>query len=414
MISDEVKTRVAIAAETITGGGLAHYTEDIDEALRSHAGEHQRVEGTPFHPPLFGPRKGARPGLRGVLKRNPLLVRLVRYFRKRRQRSPWADAAAWAGRWRAMPPEVIAILPHVVIHDDGELDDYYAALAERPFVLVIHDLHPLHYPDQWRPRDVERTKERFTSLSARASQIIVHNEFTAQDVVEKLGVERQRISVVLLPAFFSEAAFSGSPETDLAALAKLGIRKPYALWASSSTFVHKNHLTLLRAWRLLLDRGCAVQLVCTGSKEPRWKDVEAAIAAEKLGSSVRFTGIVSDVELAAIMRNTHLAICPTLFEGGGPGPAAEAMMAGIPLTLSDIPQCRELFNLRTDLCTFFDPYDPAAIADAVEDLMKHYPEAQGRAAFARGEYAAMRTQQSAAAEYWQAVENARRRVHSAT
>ena len=130
-------------------------------------------------------------------------------------------------------------------------------------------------------------------------------------------------------------------------------------------------------------------------------------------AAVRFTGIVSDVELAAIMRNTHLAICPTLFEGGGPGPAAEAMMAGIPLTLSDIPQCRELFNLRTDLCTFFDPYDPAAIADAVERLMERYPEAQARAAFARREYPVMRTQQSAAAQYWQAVENARARARSA-
>ncbi len=400
-------TRVAIAAETITGGGLAHYTEDIDEALRAHAGAHQRVEGIAFHSPVFGLGKGARPSLKDALKKNPLLVKLVRYFREQRRRPPWADAPLWAQRWRDMPSAVIAVIPHVAIHDDGELDEYYAALAERTFVLVIHDLHALHYPDQWRPRDVERMKQRLEFLSARASQIIVHNEFTAQDVVEKLGVERQRIVVVLLPAFFSEAAFSGSSDKDMTVLAKLGIKKPYALWASSSTFAHKNHLNLLRAWRILRDRGCKLQLVCTGSKEPRWDDVEASIRGEQLGSSVCFTGIVTDAELAAILRNTHLAICPTLFEGGGPGPAAEAVMAGIPLTLSNIPQCQELFNRRTDLCTFFNPYDPTAIADAVQAIVNHYPLAQQRAAYAREQYATMRTQKSAADQYWEAVENAR-------
>ncbi len=400
-------TRVVIAAETITGGGLAHYTEDIDEALRSYAGKYQRVEGTAFHSQVFGPGKHAQRSVRNVLKRNPFLVRLARFLRSQRNRSPWANASAWAAGWRAMPPEVIALLPHVVIHDNDELDDYYAALAERPFVLVIHDLHPLHYPDQWQPCDVERTKKRFGFLSAQASQIIVHNEFTAQDVVEKLGVERDRISVVLLPAFFSEAAFSESPIKEQAVLAKLGIQKPYALWASSSTFVHKNHLTLLRAWGLLRDRGRNVQLICTGSKEPRWQEVEAAIQKDNLNSIVRFTGIVTDAELAVIMRNAHCAICPTLFEGGGPGPAAEAIMAGIPLTVSNIPQCRELFNHRTDLCTFFDPYDPVAIVNAVEDIMQQYAEAKQRAVIGRKEYALMRTRQSAAAEYWHAIESSR-------
>ena len=82
-------------------------------------------------------------------------------------------------------------------------------------------------------------------------------------------------------------------------------------------------------------------------------------------------------------------------------------MAGIPLTLSNIPQCRELFNRRTDLCTFFDPHNPTAIADAVQEIVEHYTEAQQRAAFARAEYATMRTQKAAAEKYWQAVENAR-------
>ncbi len=408
--SDTALTRVAIAAETITGGGLAHYTEDLDNALRTFARSHQEVMGGAFHSPLLTPGGSVRGRIKSSLKRIPLIGPLLRRLGAPRKPPAWAEANQWTKQWNSMPKDVIAIVPHVVFHDAGELDAYYAAIANRRFVLVIHDLHALHYPDQWRPADIERMKMRFTFLCSRASRIIVHNEFTAHDVAQKLGVDLKRISIVLLPAFFSEATFSASAVGDHDRLARMGIDKPYALWASSSTFSHKNHSTLLKAWRLIQERGHRIELVCTGAREPRWNIIKACIDSEHLQSAVRFTGIIGDKELATLLRNAHLAICPTLFEGGGPGPAAEAMMAGIPLTVSDIPQCRQLFNMRTDLCTFFDPYDPAAIADAVEEILHNYDKAAERARFARNEYRSMRTQQSAANEYWWAVEEAQREI----
>ncbi len=38
------------------------------------------------------------------------------------------------------------------------------------------------------------------------------------------------------------------------------------LWASSSTYSHKNHERLLHAWRILVDRNHPLQLVCTGTR----------------------------------------------------------------------------------------------------------------------------------------------------
>ncbi len=399
--------RVAIAHETIDGGGLGHYTQDIDHALRSFSEEHEHIEGSPFTSSIQGDQAARYKVVKNCIKRFPLLSRSLRKLRKRR---PWANAEAWTARWKGMSSDVIILVPHVVIIDQGELDEYYAAIASRTFVLVIHDLHALHYPEQWRPQDVDRMRTRFLMLSNRASRIIVHNEFTAEDVVSKLGVERSRITVALLPAFFSESSFAASTSADRNYLAALRIQSPYALWASSSTFAHKNHLTLLKAWKILATRGHSLQLVCTGAKEPRWNIIEECIKTERLDEIVRFSGVLPDRELAAVVRNAHLAICPTLFEGGGPGPAAEAMMAGIPLTLSDIPQCRQLFDMRTDLCTFFDPFDPASIADAIEAILLDYPAAKRRAEFARSEYATMRTQESAAREYWGALEMAQKRA----
>jgi glycosyltransferase involved in cell wall biosynthesis len=412
--SSKQSIHAAIATETIVGGGLAHYTEDLDRALRSFADEDRIVEGAPFASPLRHAGMANNNRVVRLFRKSSLIKQSWRAFGRLRKREAWPKTKEWAEKWLTASEEVVAILPHVVINDEGKLDSYYAALANRDFVLVIHDLHALHFPDQWREVDVQLMRRRFKFLSQHAKRIIVHNEFTAQDVSEKLAVDRERISIVMLPSFFSEEAFPASSGSDEAQLAELGISPPYALWASSSTYVHKNHERLLQAWRLLVDQGHGIQLVCTGSKDPLWDHLSVLIRKLNLADHVRFTGIVNDAVMAAILRNAHLAICPTLFEGGGPGPAAEAMVAGIPLTASNIPQCRQLFNMRLDLCSFFDPYSPQAIADSVAEIVLDYESARHRADFARLEYPRMRTWQIAADQYWQAVEaaaNARVSLH---
>jgi glycosyltransferase involved in cell wall biosynthesis len=401
-------TRAAIAAETILGGGLAHYTTDLDRALRSFANQNQVVIGAKFSSPTSQPA----PRLLHNLRKIQLARRAVQTMRRIFPKDPWINAATWANQWKEASRDIIIVLPHVVINDGGKLDSYYAAIADRPFVWVIHDLHAFHFPDQWQESDVQLMRERFKFLAKRASRVIVHNEFTAADVSERLGIDRDRISIVLLPSFFSEEAWDSSNELDQKRLAENGITKPYALWASSSTYSHKNHERLLQAWKLLVDRGCPVQLVCTGSKGPRWNQVQSCIQELNLDGHVRFTDTIGDAALATVLRNAHLAICPTLFEGGGPGPAAEAMMAGVPLTASDIPQCRQLFNMRTDLCTFFDPLDPEAIASAVEEIVLDYDTAKERANFARSTYAQMRTWEGAAQQYWHAIAAARQNCSS--
>jgi glycosyltransferase involved in cell wall biosynthesis len=305
-----------------------------------------------------------------------------------------------------MPRDVIALLPHVVIADEGELNSYYAAIAERRLVWVIHDLHGYHFPDQWRKEHLALMRRRFRLLSKRVTWVIVHNEFTADDVVEKLAISREKISIVGLPALISREEHASTIEPDTEVLARHRITQPYALWASSSTFSHKNHERLLEAWSILSDRGHGLQLVCTGARGPRWEQVSARIASLRLEDSVCFTDNISDADMAAILRNAHLAVCPTLFEGGGPVPAAEAVMASIPVAASDIPQVRQLFDDREDLISFFDPMRPEAIAAAVEQIVVDYETVKRRADFARSEYGRMRTWEKTAKAYWNAIERA--------
>jgi glycosyltransferase involved in cell wall biosynthesis len=293
--------------------------------------------------------------------------------------------------------------------DRGLLDDYYSLLSARRLVLVIHDLIPLHFPDQWDRQSVEILARRGRSLVASARRVVVHNDYTKADVCEKLGADPGKVVVArfpgLLPRCRSEA-LAPVEET----LRQLGIRRPYALWASSSTVAHKNHDRLLRAWRVLREQGEKIQLVCTGSKGPRWTVLSGLIKGLDLQGGVVFTDTLAPEAMWVVLENATMAVCPTLFEGGASGPVAEALAAGIPVVCARIPQIQEQVDFREDLCAWFDPLDEQAIAAAVATLLKHPQAALERAEHAAVVHATLRSWDEAARVYWGALDAAARGV----
>jgi glycosyltransferase involved in cell wall biosynthesis len=404
--------RIGIASETTTIGSLGHYVACLDEAMKSCASTHQAIVTPKLFPPATQSIQAATPAqpgkLRAWLREIAPLRDGVRWVR-RRIHPQWPQAREWARKWRKMPQHVIVLLPHLIISDGGELDCYYSAIADRRFVWVIHDLHGYHFPDQWHDVHLSLMNRRHKFLSERAAGFIVHNEFTRADAADKLSISPERISVVRIAPIFSPDSYLGTKQADADVLARLGIRQPYALWASSSTLSHKNHECLLEAWRIFLDRGYKLQLVCTGMRLPRWEQVSARIADLRLESFVHFTDSIPNEDMAAVLRNAHLAVCPTLFEGGGSGPASEAILASIPLAVSDIPQVRQqLFGLREGLVHYFDPSRPDDIAAAVEAILRDYNDSKCRAEQARLDYSTMQTWEMTARGYWNAIERAAR------
>jgi glycosyltransferase involved in cell wall biosynthesis len=263
----------------------------------------------------------------------------------------------------------------------------------------------LHFPDQWDPRSLDILGKRCQLLARSARAIIVHNDYTKGDVCERLNIDSARVVVARLPSILPQLEVGALPPVDKT-LHQLGIRQPYALWASSSTFSHKNHDRLLRAWRILRDRGRDIQLVCTGSKEPRWAAVDRLVGQLGLRDRVVFTGGVPREVLRVVLANATIAVCPTLFEGGGSGPVAEAIMARLPVACARIPQIQEQLDFRDDLAEWFDPLDDRAIADAVAKLLDNESAALDRARYAAEVYPTLRSWSRVASVYWETLDAA--------
>ena len=225
--------------------------------------------------------------------------------------------------------------------------------------------------------------------------------------MDKLGVNQDKITVIKIPTLFSIKKVNNEDYNLKLVLNRLSIKKPYCLWASSSMAPHKNHLNLLRAIDIVQNRNkSSLQLVCTGTKSGGVSENENPIFQyiKRKRLDVILTDVLSDHDLVMVNNACDFVICPTIFEGGGSGPALEAAALGKPVLCSDIPQLREMYDHREDLCIFFDPFDPNDIAEKIEYVVSNPKKAGEMAMRAKEWINSNRSWDTAAKQYIQVIQ----------
>jgi glycosyltransferase involved in cell wall biosynthesis len=133
----------------------------------------------------------------------------------------------------------------------------------------------------------------------------------------------------------------------------------------------KNHLCLLRAFRLLSAAYSHLRLVLVGRGYPNDAEntedqVKRYVRENHLDDRVLFTGYREDIP--EILDSLNIFCLPS-FSEGLPVSILEAMAARVPVVGSNVQGIREvLFPERTGL--LFPPDDPDALARTMERLMK--------------------------------------------
>jgi len=123
----------------------------------------------------------------------------------------------------------------------------------------------------------------------------------------------------------------------------------------------KDHATLLRAVGLLRDQGAGVTLELVGDGPERVAS-EKLVAQLDLGSAVRFLGYRPDV-LSCLSRWVLFVYSTTANEGLG-NSVIEALAAGVPCVVSDLPMMREI-DAGRGLMSFFRAGDPVDCAEKI-------------------------------------------------
>jgi glycosyltransferase involved in cell wall biosynthesis len=193
----------------------------------------------------------------------------------------------------------------------------------------------------WNQRDEgrERCPVRWERRAVKGTPCFISN--SAHGVAflhEVLGVPQEKIHVI-----FNGVTREPPQLTPRAWCTALGVDSEVFLACMVAHLTaFKDHATLLRAWRLVLDRltpsGINPVLLLAGRLEGPAMSLKALAYDLQLGQSVRFLGPVTDV--AGLLRTVQLGVHSSKFEGV-PNGVLECMAAGLPVVATDIPGIRE-------------------------------------------------------------------------
>jgi glycosyltransferase involved in cell wall biosynthesis len=227
-------------------------------------------------------------------------------------------------------------------------------------VVTIHDLAFMTHPECAVPALRAYLNRVVPHAVRRADHIIAVSERTSADLVELLGVEPKKVSVIHLGVDPSVRRIEDAALLH-AAEVRYGLRRPFAL-AVGTVEPRKNFARLIEAFaRARSAPGGPAQLVIAGRKGWLYDDVFAAVQRLGVSDAVRFLDYIPDGDLPALYSLASVVAMPSLYEGFGI-PVVEAMACGVPVVASSAGSLPEIVG---DAGLLTPPEDVEALADAL-------------------------------------------------
>ncbi len=204
------------------------------------------------------------------------------------------------------------------------------ARRDFPAVVTIHDLAPLRWPAHYLRLPYSRVGHAWQyALARRADAVIAVSQATKQDVVERLDVPEDRVTVIP-EAVDSEFRPPSADRGRSLARERFGVPDRYVLYVGQFD-PRKNVRGLLRAFAAAADRDKDLRLVIVGDLGKLSSHLRDALESERAPRDrVIVTGFVDDATLAALYAGAECLLHAALLEGFGLTPL-ESLAAGTPV-----------------------------------------------------------------------------------
>ncbi|NMB84444.1 glycosyltransferase family 4 protein [Candidatus Roizmanbacteria bacterium] len=237
---------------------------------------------------------------------------------------------------------------------------YAPRFCSVPYVVTIHDLAYLYYPDEFLKKDLYKLK-KWTSYSLKnAASVIAVSQSTKKDILKNYPVPENKIKVI-----YNGYEKKLKNKIALKRLKETNGKQPFILYVGTIQ-PRKNIDTLIKAFADFKRENEEYKLIIAGKKGWLFESVFDLVNELGLSDSVYFTDYISDRQLAYLYQNAFCLVLPSFYEGFGI-PVLEAMSFGCPVIASFSSSLPEVGG---DACLYFNPKNLKDLSDKLRLLKK--------------------------------------------
>lgn len=214
---------------------------------------------------------------------------------------------------------------------------YGPRYSKVPFVVTIHDLSYLHFPELFRKEDLLQLTNWSKYSIEKAAHILVPSQSTKNDIIKNYDIKQEKITVTY--EGYNKTLFKPSAKTVIKK-----VKDKYKIVGEYIIFVgtlqpRKNIEKLIDAFSQI--KNSKLNLVIVGKKGWLYDSILQKSKELKIGNRVTFTDFVPSDDLPALISGAEVYVNPSLWEGFGI-PVIEAQACGVPVAVSNTSSLPEI------------------------------------------------------------------------
>lgn len=233
----------------------------------------------------------------------------------------------------------------------------------------IPDFQEDHLPHFFSNEEIIKRKARQTKL-AEDSDVIVLSSYDAECDFKRLYPNAKSATFVLQ---FAVTHPDFSNENIEENLKNYNLPTTY-FFAPNQFWAHKNHIVILKAIKLLKEKGINITVAMSGKEYDNrnldnFKNIKDYISQNQLENNIIFLGFLPRKVQLCLMKNSLAIIQPSLFEGWSTV-VEDAKALNKYIILSNINVHKEQIHQNV---SFFNPHQPEALATILENYQLNTP-----------------------------------------
>ena len=231
-------------------------------------------------------------------------------------------------------------------------------------VTYVYDVGYIKHPETVSPKNQRYLERYMPGWLRRTNRVVTISQQVKYEIEKYLGFDESRIDIV--PCGVDKSVYYRRNSTEIEAVKKrYGITYDKYFLFVGNIEPRKNLKRLLDAYYGL---PAATQkeygLVFVGGQG--WQNEGFYHKLQKMQSEgknvLKISDYVVSTDLPALYSGAAALVHPAIYEGFGMTPL-EAMACGTPVAVADLPVVKEVVQ---DAGIYFDPYDTAAIVNAIQ------------------------------------------------